>query len=625
MSPLHQVAHQESPQGRSPHPRRARLWLVVALALIAPQVARALSTAERVASALDAWDVESAAAALAQLQREEPDSDRTRLLAGRVAFEQGDYDRAVTLMEQALGGGDHPDLRLARGAKAENEGNVTEESAHFVLSHKPGRDAALVPYALEGLEAAWSALTADLGYAPPSKVRVELFGTPRALARVSSLPEKAIRTTGTVALCKYNRLLVSSPRALVRGYDWLDTMAHEFVHLLVTRRSRDTVPIWLHEGIAKYLETRWRGAAGAGLDAGQEALLAKAVRNGTLVTFERMSPSIALLPSQEEAALAYAEVATFVQYLVERRGMAGLRQLLDLMRDGRSDRDAVATVMAMPFEKVESDWRTRLKDRPVPPLAAQPRRNDFKDDATRARDARPKEGEKSYERGELGSLPTPEARKFAHLGELLRARGRARAAVQEFEKALAAGGAGHPALARKYALTLLALGSGARAAGALRDSLARHPEDETNHLLYGRILVQEGQSAAAREHFVLANHRDPFDAEIHKGLLAVARATGDGSLESRETRVLEILDGRRQTWRATPPGAAGLAYLRVERPAGLRLVIDGVDSGLTTPVADHPLPAGAHTLRLEGPGAPAGDRKVELPPDELYLFDPAAP
>ena len=50
--------------------------------------------------------------------------------------------------------------------------------------------------------------------------------------------------------------MVTSPKAVVRGYDWLDTLAHEYVHFVVGNASKNTVPIWMHEGLAKYLESR---------------------------------------------------------------------------------------------------------------------------------------------------------------------------------------------------------------------------------------------------------------------------------------------------------------------------------------------------------------------------------
>ena len=46
--------------------------------------------------------------------------------------------------------------------------------------------------------------------------------------------------------------MISSRRALVRGYPWnwitADARVH---HYIVSRVSHNTVPIWLHEGLAR--------------------------------------------------------------------------------------------------------------------------------------------------------------------------------------------------------------------------------------------------------------------------------------------------------------------------------------------------------------------------------------
>src|SRR5690606_21850179 len=133
----------------------------------------------------------------------------------------------------------------------------------------------------------------------------------RGLANVSTLTVQEIETSGTIALCKFNRLMVTSPKALARGYSWLDTLAHELIHLVISEKSKNTVPIWLHEGLAKYSESLWRdGVPGLALDPASENLLASAVKKNDLVTFEQMHPSMAKLPSQEKTALAFAEVFT---------------------------------------------------------------------------------------------------------------------------------------------------------------------------------------------------------------------------------------------------------------------------------------------------------------------------
>ena len=40
----------------------------------------------------------------------------------------------------------------------------------------------------------------------------------------------------------------------------MDTISHEYVHYVITRKWGKQIPLWLHEGLAKYLEARWRNA-----------------------------------------------------------------------------------------------------------------------------------------------------------------------------------------------------------------------------------------------------------------------------------------------------------------------------------------------------------------------------
>ena len=68
----------------------------------------------------------------------------------------------------------------------------------------------------------------------------------RAASRATSLTIRQIETSGTIAVCKYHRLMIISPLAAASGYSWADTLAHEFIHLVI-QKSRNTVPIWLHE------------------------------------------------------------------------------------------------------------------------------------------------------------------------------------------------------------------------------------------------------------------------------------------------------------------------------------------------------------------------------------------
>jgi hypothetical protein len=245
-----------------------------------------------------------------------------RLSLGLLRLYQHRSEEAVTLLEVGLAGqhDPHGNLRIARNAAALAKGWAQAESDHFVVAYPKGKDEVLVPYLLETLEAQRAALAQDLGVAPPGKVRVEILPSPTDLARLSSLTEKEIRGSGTIALCKYNKLMLVSPKALVTGYDWLDTAAHEFTHYAVALKAGPRAPIWLHEGVAKWWESRWRGAGGQDYEPYAAALVRRAIETNALVTFEQMHPSMAKLPTQELATLAYAQVLLAVEHLVRRSG-----------------------------------------------------------------------------------------------------------------------------------------------------------------------------------------------------------------------------------------------------------------------------------------------------------------
>lgn len=540
---------------------RSLLLLVTLAALPAP--ARSTSqAAERIDGDLEAWDIEGAQRGLDELTSEDRGSVAAAYFRGRVLFEQGKYAESVTAFAEARSRGAaqvdgfEAQARLAQAAADEVKGDEAHESAHFVVYTRPGKDVLLVPYALEALEKAYAALTQDLGYSPPAKVRVEVYETAQALARVSPLTVAEIKASGTIALCKYNRLMITSPRALLRGYAWLDTLSHEFVHYLVTRKGRNSVPIWLQEGLAKFLETRWRGGPGQAVDEMSTALLTKAAREHKLIPFAAMHPSIAKLPTQEMAALAFAEVESAIKLLHQRGGQQALTELVAAMANGFSDENAVAQAYGKPFAQFEQEWRADLlKPRREPvtqapgsgrPLAS--RKLIFKEDAKKkGAAATPEPGEER---------PTdPEAKRAVRLGEIFFARRRWAAAALEYGRARARLSREVPLLARRYAFAQIQLGRMGEAESALAAALSRDPQDEAAQVLYARVLEKRGEYAKARSALDAGISVDPFDPELHDVYLAVAKGLKDDALIEREKRALALALGERPAPKDTKEGA----------------------------------------------------------------------
>ena len=400
----------------------------------------------------------------------------------------------------------------------------------YVVRYAKGTDAVLVPYALEAMQRADRAIEKHLDIHLPSPIRLEIYPSARTLSQVSSLTLEHIETTGTVALCKWNRLMIASPRSLVFGYPWLDTINHELVHLALTHKSLNQAPVWFHEGLAKLFERTWRGLEPQSfLPPATDALLVTAAHQHRLIPFERMHPSIAMLPSQEDAALAFAQVVTFLEVFRARKGDTGLAQAIGGMARGEDARVALSRVAGEPFESLEGVWRDGLATRPEPPKKQTPKELKLR----------------FVERGEADeSLDVAEerARKHLRVGDLLWGRNHTLAAAREYERAQGYAPS-DPILASRVARASLSSKNPARALAAVERALADHPQHAPLQALRGAALVELGRLADAVEPLHEAIRLNPFDPGPHCEL---SRASQDANEVARERSACAQLGGRAQ-------------------------------------------------------------------------------
>ena len=209
---------------------------------------------------IDQWRFEQAEDYVDSLMKKYPQSGDVYFLKSRVEFYKGNYDRAWELMGNVEDAS--PTVKsfksLVKNTREATAGFVSRESEHFIFRFSDGADQVLIRYAEDVLEKSYRVLGDILEHHPDKKVLVEIYPNRVPFSKISPLTLKDIVTSGTVALCKYNRITIISPGSLVRGYNWMDTLSHEYTHYLLSSKSNNNVPLWLHEGIAKYLESRWR-------------------------------------------------------------------------------------------------------------------------------------------------------------------------------------------------------------------------------------------------------------------------------------------------------------------------------------------------------------------------------
>lgn len=532
---------------------------------------------QNIEQSLTDWDVEGAKKELSELEKVAPSNvEPLRYYRGRVAFEDGRYETAVDELTES-GVSDKPGswLRLAKDTQRIVEKHERVESEHFIFLYPPGKDSVLVPWALEALEAQRAALLKDLGYAPSEKIRVEVVNDAGELSKVSTLSKEAIRTTGTIAICKFNKLMVTSPKAIVHGYDWLDTLAHEYTHLVVSKKSRNTVPIWMHEGLAKYLESRWRGPAGGAMTPFTLALLGNRVRKNTLVPFEKMHPSMALLPTAEDAATAFAEVFFAVKLIHTENGADALERMLSAMALGVGDKAAVERVTKKKWPDFERGWTAYLKKQPFPRDLI-PQSSNEKKELANDPTKKEKKPEREISFGDFAEVQEVDARRWAHLGELMRERNRMVAATEEYERAWKVVGNRYESISNKYALALLETKQFDVAQKVLEGSLTVHPGSASTNVHLGRLALRKKDWALAKHAYIEALGVNPFDPEISVALYKVAKALGDATLLERATKDAAVL------LNVTPAQLGEVA----KRLGGDDLVDVKIESSACTPVLD---------------------------------------
>jgi hypothetical protein len=349
----------------------------------------------------------------------DPDAPRVALERGRLALYDLDCDDAAVILAR-------PEVQkvddgaflaeIARGCQRATAALATDkdDARGIEIWWQDQADAPLAPLLFDTVAQARDTLSRDLGVDWPRPTRVVVVRDLLSLSAMTGLPYASAKTTGTVAVAKWGRVTLLSPRASPNGYVWRDTIAHELTHLAVTRASRDRAPLWLQEGVAKYEESRWRVAKPFDDRPAADAVAKRGIDSGRGVALDRMGPSIAMLPSAEAATFAFAEVTSFVQFYLMREGDGALPKLLGDVKQAPDVDAALVSASGAGLKAWEMRWRAYLAARPFDrgPLAFAMAHS--KDD---------KRSFASYR----------EQRDRARLAELLLARGHASAAVKELD------------------------------------------------------------------------------------------------------------------------------------------------------------------------------------------------
>ncbi len=485
---------------------------------------------------LNTWQIEEASRVADKLLSTFRDNPYVSFFVGEVRFYEGHYEESLSFVHEAL---KNPDI-AHKGQNFYHFVNKIHQTTskfrevktdHFVFRYVEEKDAILVDYALHTLEKAYHTIGNDLNYFPKEPVLVEVFPDAESFCTISTLTKEEIETSGTVAICLFNRVIITSPRLQPRGYQWLDTLTHEYVHYVLMKKTYNRVPIWLHEGIAKYEEKRWLEDRIPTLPVSLESLLAEAVEKDYFITFEQMHPSLAKLKKKEDTALAFAEVFTVIDYLHKSGGYPSLVSILDGIKNGKTTEDAVTSVMGVPFDEFEKDWLRDLKQKNLKRIhGIQVLPTKLKESSAVVDDVE-----------SIADIEARDARKYAILGDLLRRERLHSAAIIEYEKAFKKAGTISPQIQNKLAMAYIMDTQYHKAEEILKTALEYYPEYTTTYISLGELYQRKGEYQAAVEVLSQANHINPFNPIIHKNLALLYDKLGKKEDAAAELKRLALV------------------------------------------------------------------------------------
>jgi tetratricopeptide (TPR) repeat protein len=280
------------------------------------------------------------------------DSPEILYYLAKIDYDNGNLLPSLEFLEKAL------ELKADFNAAKEMAEKVKRElsvektmdrgfSSRFVISYDAEMKSHLSGDILSALEDAYSNVGRDLSLFPTGRIPVILY-TRKDYRTVTAGPDWS------------GGLYDGKIRLPIGGADELTpqlkaVLAHEYTHVVVQEITHGNCPTWLNEGLA---ELEGRKIFNHPL-----AELAKATASGKLLQFARMENGFTNLGSRE-AALAYQQSYSFVNFMVTAYGWPKVIDLLQQYGTGLKTADAMKKVMVdfgLDYEGVVEEWRGFLK------------------------------------------------------------------------------------------------------------------------------------------------------------------------------------------------------------------------------------------------------------------------
>jgi len=285
---------------------------------------------------------------LERANRVAPNSPDVAKLLGWAYHGSNKIDAAVREWKRAIALRPDPDVERALEKALKDQQTESEfregETRHFTLRYHGGAEPQLAREVLRTLEAHFQSIETELNYTPPDAIGVILY-TEQEFVDVTRAPSWA-------GALNDGRIRIPVQGLTSVTQELSSTLKHELTHSFIFQKTRSRAPIWLHEGIAQWMEGKRAEES--------SNLVIQAYEKKVYVPLRMMERTFSGMPS-EVAAYAYAWSLSVVEYIVQANGSGDIARILDRINTEPTAQDAVRSVLRMDYAELESETVKYLK------------------------------------------------------------------------------------------------------------------------------------------------------------------------------------------------------------------------------------------------------------------------
>jgi len=277
---------------------------------------------------------------IARARKITPQSQELAALSGWTHYRLNQMDAAIADLEFAQRIRPSPRvadlLEKAHRDKGAEDDFREGDSRHFVIRYHGGASRQLASEVIRILEDQFQSLQSELHYAPAEPIAVILY-TREIFRDVTRAPDWAgALNDGRIRVPVQGMESVSEPLAR--------SLKHELTHSFLFQKTQGRCPVWLHEGIAQWMEGRRSGQAAPQLMAMYQS------GKGKSLSYREASW---MKLSSSEAWFSYGWSLAIVESIEANSGADGLDRLLDAERTESSGEAALLQALRTNYSSLD--------------------------------------------------------------------------------------------------------------------------------------------------------------------------------------------------------------------------------------------------------------------------------